>query len=73
MNSCRCQTDLAGDFPLAAGHPCLQLIANKQLISAALAAPAKIAAGMDRAFVVNANIFSTKISTSNFPLELAIT
>ena len=38
-----------------------------------ITAPAKIAAGMDFFLVVKAETFSTKISTGNFPLELAIT
>jgi len=38
-----------------------------------IAAPAKIAAGVNFLAGIKADTFSTKISTSKFPLELAMT
>jgi hypothetical protein len=68
MKPCPCQTDFAWDLRLTFSHSCPQLIVNKQLAPAALATPAKIAAGMDFLMRTKMDAFSTKISTDNFPL-----
>ena len=73
MNPCPCQTDFASGLAPAAACYGLQLVVNKEANYYCITAPAKIAAGMDFLSVVNADTFSTKISTSNFPLELAMT